>query len=432
MTMRLDPIEAILVDGLFKGYPGTADPRPLSAIGKAGWNVLRGDVPFPCAVLKTSALEANRAWMSRFIEGSGCVLAPHGKTTMCPQIFAMQLDDGAWGITAATVEQLQVYRRFGVSRVLMANQLVGRAAIAFVVAELNRDPGFTFFCLADSVEGVRILAATARDCGATRPIDVLVEIGSPLGRTGVRDAQSALAVAEAVIESGSVLRLAGAEVYEFAVKVGDEDEREERAALLLQTFGYVVQALDAAGAFADVDEIVLSGGGTNFIDMAAGSLAGIGLSRPTRCIVRSGCYVSIDHLGYTRAFDRIRERLGPRAPDGGLVPALEVWACVQSRPEDNRAFATAGKRDLSYDLELPTPVSWSHGGGPAKSLGPGHAVTALNDQHLYLKVPPSSPLGVGDLIGFGISHPCTTFDKWRLIYLVNDVYDITGAVLTFF
>lgn len=431
MNLSLEPIEATLIDGLFKGYPGTADPRPLSAIGRAGWNILRGDVPFPCAVLKSSALEANRSWMRRFIAGSGCVLAPHGKTTMCPQIFAMQLQDGAWGLTVATVEQLQVYRRFGVSRVLMANQLVGRAAIAYVVAELNRDPDFSFCCLIDSVDGVRLLAETARACGAKRAIDVLIEVGAPLGRTGVRDTASARAVAAAAAEAKPFLRLTGAEIYEFAVKAAHEDEREERAAAFLEVFGRIVQALDADGAFAAVDEIILSGGGTNFIDMAAQSIAALALSRPARCIVRSGCYVSHDHLAYTRAFERIRERLGDSAPAGGLMPALEVWACIQSRPEADRAFATAGKRDLSYDFEMPVPFAWSRGGAP-EPLGPGYAVTALNDQHLYLQVPRSSPLGVGDLIGIGISHPCTTFDKWRLVYLVNDAYDVTGALMTFF
>lgn len=432
MTLDLAPIEATLIDGLVKGYPGTAAPRRLSEIGAAGWNILRGDVPFPCAVLKTSAIAANRTWMRAFIASSGTVLAPHGKTTMCPQIFAMQLTDGAWGLTAATVEQLQVYRRFGVARVLMANQLVGRANIAFVVAELNRDAAFEFCCLVDSVQGVELLAATARSCGATRPIDVLIEIGAPLGRTGVRTAEAALAVAASVAAAGPALRLTGVEIYEFAVKAADDTERERLAGEILAQFERIVRSLDAAGAFASADQVILSAGGTNFIDLAAGQLAAITLSRPTLNIVRSGCYVSHDHLAYTRAFERIRERLGDAAPAGGLVPALEVWACIQSRPEPGRAFATAGKRDLSYDFEMPTPFAWSRHGGAPEPLGPGYAITALNDQHLYLQLPADGPLQVGDLLGIGISHPCTTFDKWRLIYLVNDAYDVTGAVLTYF
>lgn len=190
--------------------------------------------------------------------------------------------------------------------------------------------------------------------------------------------------------------------------------------------------MDAASVFSALDHIILSAGGTNFIDLAAGQLAGFALSRPVKPIVRSGCYVSHDHLAYTRAFERIRERLGEDAPLGGLQPALEVWACLQSRPEPDRAFATAGKRDLSYDFEMPTPFAWSRAGGAPQSLRGGHAITALNDQHLYLQLPAESPLQVGDLLGVGISHPCTTFDKWRLIYLVNDAYDVTDAVLTFF
>ena len=56
----------------------------------------------------------------------------------------------------------------------------------------------------------------------------------------------------------------------------------------------------------------------------------------------------------------------------------------------------------------------------------------MNDQHTYLRVPAEADVRVGDLIGSGISHPCTTFDKWRALFTVDDSYRVTGAILTFF
>jgi D-serine dehydratase len=114
------------------------------------------------------------------------------------------------------------------------------------------------------------------------------------------------------------------------------------------------------------------------------------------------------------------------------MPALEVWAYVQSRPEPEKVLLTMGKRDVSYD-ELPVPRFWCQAGGARPHpIGDGHRVTGLNDQHCHMNVPTNSPLQVGDMVGFGVSHPCLTFDKWPVLYVVDDDYTVTGAVRTFF
>src|SRR5690606_8872404 len=93
-----------------------------------------------------------------------------------------------------------------------------------------------------------------------------------------------------------------------------------------------------------------------------------------------------------------------------------------------------GKRDTSYDAGLPMPLFWSRPGSDAQLhvLGGGHEAFEINDQHLFVRVPESTPLAVGDLVGFGISHPCLTFDKWRVIPIVDDDYTIASAISTAF
>ncbi len=110
-----------------------------------------------------------------------------------------------------------------------------------------------------------------------------------------------------------------------------------------------------------------------------------------------------------------------RLPPGGSKPALEVWAYVQSRPESGRTILTMGKRDVSYDASLPVPLHWYRPGAMVRPepMPRGHAVLALNDQHCHLGTPGESPLQVGDMVGFGIGHPCTTFDKWGLLMVVD-------------
>src|SRR3954471_20973358 len=160
--------EQLLQPGV-KGLPLTEALRQ-GAIGVQDWNVLRADTSFPVALLKTSALRHNLDWMRDFCARHGAVLAPHGKTTMCPQLFGAQLANGAWGMTLATAAQVQVAHRFGVRRVLLANPLVARADINSVLALMHDDPDFDFYALADSAQGVARLAHAVAQHPLARPL----------------------------------------------------------------------------------------------------------------------------------------------------------------------------------------------------------------------------------------------------------------------
>lgn len=431
---RLPALDAWIVDDTVKGYPGGAPPRPLRELAHTGWNVLRQDLPFPVAVLKASVLDANRAWMRGFLAATGVSLAPHGKTTMSPQLFQAQLDDGAWGLTCATISQLQVYRRFGIRRVLLANQVVGQRNLAFLLDELARDADFEPCVLVDSVAGVAALVAAAQARRPGRALRVLLEVGQAGLRTGVRTLDDARAVLGAVEAGGPHLELRGVESYEGLVS-GNADDAQARIGRLLDFQIEVARLAAASRAAAGADPFLLTAGGSEFFDVVADRLRKADLGRPVQVVLRSGCYLTQDHLHYTRAFERILARgLGGSPVPGGLRPALEVWGCVQSRPEPTRAYVTGGKRDLSFDWELPTPALWYRDGThrAPQAMPAGHRAIGINDQHLHLEVPADSPLAVGDLVGLGISHPCTTFDKWRLIYVVNDDYEVLDAVRTFF
>jgi D-serine dehydratase len=421
------------VDGTVKGFPGAHRPMALRDIARQGWHLFDGRLPMPVAVLKRTALENNRRWMKGFLEASGVQIAPQGKATMSPQLFEMQLEDGAWGMTCATVGQLHVYRRFGVGRVLMANQLVGRASIEYVVSEINRDEQFEFHCIADSIDGVRHLASEAGRVGSARPISVLVEFGVPGGRTGARTAEAVFAVAREIAAHPQLLRLSGFETYERMVPAGPPAHTESRIRALLKDAGDVASVLDAAGLFAHLDVILVSAGGTDYVDLAAHRIGGLELSRPTMPLIRSGCYLTLDHGAYAQAYEQMRSREPVGKPPGDLMPALEIWGHVQSRQDGTRAYVTVGKRDISHDLHMPVPIAWARPGeGGLRPLGGQVTVTGLNDQHAHLRIPGDSPLRVGDMVAFGVSHPCTTFDKWRLIYVVDDDYRIVDAIRTFF
>jgi len=423
--------EQILQPGV-KGLPIT-EPLRQGAIGVQGWNVLHADTGFPVAVLKTSALRHNLDWMRRFCERHRVTLAPHGKTTMSPQLFGAQLANGAWGITLATVIQLQVAHRFGVRRVLLANQLVAPADLRAVLSLLHGDPGFECIVLADSLAGVARLAEAVAAHPLLRPLPVLVELGLAGKRAGCRTPEAAITVARAIAGAPG-LQLAGFEGYE-GLLVTDNREADLAAvdAFLAQLTG-LVRTADDEGLFTGA-EILLSAGGSAYFDLVARGFGAVsGLSRPVRAVLRSGCYLTSDHGTYERMIDELNAR---EAETEGLRPALEVWAMVQSRPEPALAILTMGKRDVSYDADLPRPLFYHRPGpGTPYALPPGCSIFKLNDQHAYLRLPEGHPLctelAVGDLVGCGISHPCTTFDKWPLILGVDDDYHVRGAYNTFF
>src|ERR1700722_12820687 len=169
---------------LNKGLGTLERPSDAEEIVQFGWNLLREDLSLPAAVLYRDRMEHNLKWMQRFIDAYGVSLAPHGKTTMAPRLFRMQLDGGAWGITLASAHQTLVAYTHGVRRVLMANELVGRQNMR-IVADLVGDSEFEFYCLVDSAANVEQLGNYFK--GRGQRLKVLLELGVTGGRCGVRD-----------------------------------------------------------------------------------------------------------------------------------------------------------------------------------------------------------------------------------------------------
>lgn len=421
-------IDGAALDATVKGIPAHAGTLSLDTVGAQGWNLLKGDLPLPAAIIRKARLEANNTWMARFLELNGLLIAPHGKTTMAPQLFAMQMSAGAWAITVATTQQMAVCRRFGIPRVVIANQPIGAAAIDACFAALSDASDFELYALADSLEVVAAYAAGAKRASAKRPLRILVEIGVVGGRTGLRDKESALEVARAIGRSPG-LELAGIECFEGILSdIAEIDS-------LLDNVLAVANAAALEGLFPKDRSIILSAGGSAFYDrvgerFASATFAG----QPLVKLIRSGCYLTHDTLGYAASHERIQRETSLKLPPGKLEAALEVWAYVQSRPEPGKAILTMGKRDVSYDAGLPAPLAWYRPGAMSapQPIPFGHQVTGLNDQHCHMAVPRDSALAVGDMVSFGIGHPCTTFDKWQLMLVVDEDYRVVDAIRTFF
>ncbi|MFJ8536469.1 amino acid deaminase [Streptomyces sp. NPDC093591] len=411
------------VDHRFKGLPPDADGLTVGELAAQRRNLFTGGFATPVLALSAERLEHNLDLMETYAARHGLAFAPHGKTSMAPQLFQRQIEHGAWGITLAVPHQVRVARAYGTQRVFLANELVDAAALRWIAGELAADPDFRLLCYVDSVRGVEQMDAALRDAGAGRPLDVVVELAAGDGaRTGVRTEAECAAVADAVA-AVSTLRLVGVAGYEGEVPQANP----ERVHAWLRRLVTLAVEFDKAGRFAGLDEIVVSAGGSAWFDAVAEVFTEMPeLSLPVLKLLRSGAYVSHDDGHYRKLtpFNRVPE-------EGALEPAFRLWAQVVSRPSPEQAFVNAGKRDAAYDLDLPFAQVVRREGGPERPAT-GISVTALSDQHAWLRTTQEADLEVGDWLGMGLSHPCTSFDKWQLIPVAEADGTVVDYIRTFF
>ncbi|MCF3105623.1 amino acid deaminase [Streptomyces roseoverticillatus] len=411
------------VDHRFKGLPPDAEGLTVGALAAEHRSLFTGGFTTPVLALSAEALDHNLALMERWSAGHGLAFAPHGKTTMAPQLLERQIAHGAWGITAATVSQVRVYRAHGIRHVFLANEVVDAAALRWLAAELDADPDFQLFTYVDSVRGVELMDAALRAAGARRPLDVVVELGAAGGRTGARTEADCTAVADAVA-AVSTLRLAGVGGYEAEIPGADG----ELVRAWLRRLTALAAEFDKAGRFAGVEEVVVSAGGSAWFDAVAEVFAELpALSVPVMKLLRSGAYITHDDGAYRKKtpFNRHPE-------EGELRPAFRLWAQVVSHPEPGRAYLNAGKRDVPYDLDLPVVRAVRSARDGSVRDGDGMTVIGLADQHAFVELEEGTEIEVGDWVGLGLSHPCTVFDKWQLIPLATENGTVTDYIRTFF
>ena len=418
----LDEILRRPLTELDRGLPFPPSGATISDVGDIGWAL--EDLLPPVAVLRESALANNLQVMADYCSDRGFELAPHAKTTMAPQLVARQLDHGAWAMTVGTVFQARVLAHFGVRRIVIAHQICDPVGLREIGRLLVEHPDLDLYALADSRSGVEAMHHALSGLDASSHLNVLVELGMPGGRTGCRSLEELIDVARAVGRASS-LRLAGVEGYEG---LADRAELEDALVAVDAFLDRLVDASEALRRDQLIESrMILSAGGSAYFDRVVDRFARA--DPDILRVLRSGCYVTHDHGKYRRL-----SPLDGRAQAGPyLLPALEVWAAAVSRPEPDLLIVNAGRRDMSFDAGMPVAVKRTQVGAQmVENLDEWWPVERIMDQHAMLRIPTSADVGPGDLIGLGISHPCTTFDKWRLLPVVDDGYHMVDAVVTVF
>ncbi|WP_314422307.1 alanine racemase [uncultured Microbacterium sp.] len=392
-----------------KGFSARAAGLRLSEVASAGLHL--SDMATPVLTVHEASLAHNEATVFSWAAAQGVLLAPHGKTTMAPALWQRLLDAGAWGISVATPWQAEVAVSAGVDTVLIANGVTDVDAARRFGALLAADADLRILCWADSVATVDLLASARID--EAHPLDVLVELGGAGGRTGARTVEEGEEIARAILSTPG-LRLAGVTGYEGPFG----PDRSEASVAAVDAYLETLVDLHSRLDYPEGIRPVVSAGGSSFPDRAAAVLSRLGAS-DVDVVLRSGAFQIHD--------DGFYSRMSPFGPLTGTAPlrsAMHAWARVVSQPEPGLALLDAGRRDVPFDLDLPVPQSVDG------------AITALNDQHAFLQLADGAEAHPGDVIRLGLSHPCTAFDKWRVVAVIDDPDApdprVIGAVATCF
>jgi D-serine deaminase-like pyridoxal phosphate-dependent protein len=393
-----------------KGFPLNSYGKTVDQFLSTKPNIFTSGFQFPIMVLKDNALKHNIDRMARFCKSVGAELAPHVKTTMSPQIAQMQVDAGAFALTIANFWQAEIFRNFGFKKLIIANEVLDPTAIA-AIADLNSKKAAEIIFYVDSIAGLEIIKKYTPKNGVQ---NLFIEIGTDNGRGGVRDLDLVTQIAKNISEDPR-LKLRGVTGFEGAVpNAARTSAGEDSVTKFCQK---IVAAANNAYQYKSENEFIISAGGSAYFEIVASELNKF--DKPKILLLRSGGYVTHDSRYY--------EEIYPfRDSDDLLIPAIEVWAQVISAPEKDFGVLNLGKRDIGCDLHNPIPVA-KYSDKLSKFSG---EIEKLNDQHGFMRS--KEEFAVSELIGLGISHPCTTFDKWRLIPLVNDNYDVVDCIHTFF
>ena len=400
-----------------KGIPFDLIGQPISAL--AGRNVNDGSFPSPRIVAYADRISHNLDVMKAWCSDHGVEIAPHAKTTMSKSLVRRQLAAGAWGVTAATALQARALQAMGAQRIMIANQLVSSAGIEW--ARDACEGGLELAVFVDSRAGLAALERPAQ----SRPVLVLLEVGAAGGRAGVRGMDHAVNLARAAADTNGVA-LAGVAGYEGVFM--DDGAVDPRAGVrqYLHQLGKAFDAIRADGLF-ETDVPILTAGGSACFDEVAAVLVPTASRGGAQVVIRSGCYLMHDHGLYE---DTSPLQNSPHWPP--FQGAIEVIGQVLSRPEPELVLLDVGRRDASYDSGLPRPLRWQARSGD-HAAAPSHwSVTSIMDHHIYVAVAPDDRVAVGDFVGLGISHPCTTLDRWRVIPEIAQDGTVVDVIVTDF
>ncbi len=294
-------------------------------------------LPTPALLLDVDAFERNLDRMARFLVGHGKGYRPHAKTHKCPIIAARQLERGAVGVCAAKVSEAVALINAGIDRVLVTSPVTDPDKARLLV-ELAREAA-ALDVVVDSEQGLTLLqqAAGAPSLGGAAGIGVLVDVDVAMGRTGTRELDVVLRLAEGAMATPG-LHFRGIQHYAGQVMhIEGYQARRSSSLALWEVVQGMVDALAARGLAPGI--VTGAGTGTYDIDCDVACLTDL----------QVGSYIFMD-----QQYRVTGGRQGPAFDD--FETALQVLVTAISRPRDGLVTVDGGYKAFASDAGNPVPV----------------------------------------------------------------------------
>jgi D-serine deaminase-like pyridoxal phosphate-dependent protein len=333
------------------------------------------EVATPALVLDLPTVKRNIALMGERFEHLSASLRPHVKVHKCAELAWLQLKHGAIGVTAATVAEADAMASAGVADVLLANEIVGSAAMDRLAEVAGRA---RVKVAVDDRENLIELDRRATSAGVT--LGVVVELDVGMGRGGARTGDDALALGRTATD------LAGVELHGLLGYEGHCADEADPIARERQTRDSLGRLIETAGRFDDegLPVNVISAGATGTYAIT-GSIPGI-------TEVQAGSYVLMD---------RFHERL---APEFGF--AVSVAATAISTHDDLVVF-DAGRKAMGTDFR-----------SPASPDGRGE-LAFIHEEHVGYRYPEGARYRVGDRVSLIPDYAPTTVNLFGAFHVVE-------------
>jgi D-serine dehydratase len=437
MVMLTDVERGLLdfeLDPSARGVPPSAGRVLSSEISARVWHPADGAMNLPMLTVDLDAYASNKRAMLEICRQFRSIIAPHAKTPMSPVLARDLIESGAWGASVADLRQASALLRYGIRRIVIANEIGGHAAATRLAGLLSSFRDADIYLYVDSTELMDALAAVWAAEASLPRLQLLIEIGC--GRGGVQTQRKC----DELIEKWCRLNeprivLAGVAAYEGTVNTPDATALAIALDDLFQRMGDALKSVRAA--VGEAPQLMLSAGGSSLFDhVIVRSIPIVEADGNSVLQLRSGSCFFSDH-GPTR--DRLaalarRNLLGDEASARvaqSFKPALRLWAEVLSAQNDVSFICGLGLRDAAHDQGLPVPLAVWRSGKRIAILTEEARVTKLNDQHAFVRAH-GLTVKVGDVLEFGVRHPCTTIDKHDLIFGLGATDRITTVFRTFF
>ncbi|GAB4279984.1 MAG: alanine racemase [Candidatus Rifleibacteriota bacterium] len=190
----------------------------------------------PYARIDVQKLKENIETFAARFSQRNIALRPHIKTHKCPQIAKMQIENGAVGLTVATLREAEAMINKGFSDIFIAYPIVGEANLR-KFSELRSKAR-----LSSAVDSIYHLDELLRFSSSERPSNIRIEIDCGQHRCGIQpeDAETLLQLANFLKTNSDYFYLEG--VFTHAGQVYRCTEKEQIAKVALSEQQAVIKA----------------------------------------------------------------------------------------------------------------------------------------------------------------------------------------------